>query len=164
MRRHLFGIAIVLAASVAGLGAQQAAVSKAKTKASPGAPMVNGDALRSLSGPTAIDGRPSTLVGCAGGNFYTTHALGASTAGTRIRVDVQSGDGIDPVLTAAILQMGAPAPDGQARMSYVFDDDSGGNLDPRLEFTLQYDANVVLSIGSFSGGFGCYWIKVEVTP
>ena len=62
-----------------------------------------------------------------------------------------------------LLEMGAPAPDAQARMSYFFDDDSGGNLDPRLEFTTQHDGNVVLSVGSFDGAFGCYWVKIEVT-
>jgi hypothetical protein len=45
----------------------------------------------------------------------------------------------------------------------VFDDDSGGNLDPRLEFTTQHDGNVVLSVGSFDGALGCYWVKIEVT-
>ena len=78
--------------------------------------------------------------------------------------DVAKGiKGIDPIATAAILQMGPSTPDSTARMSFAFDDDSGGNLDPRLDFTLGFDANVVLSIGSYSGGFGCYWVKVEVT-
>jgi len=66
------------------------------------------------------------------------------------------------VATAAILQMGALAPDN-SRMSFVYDDDSGGNLDPRLDFTTEFDGNLVLSVGSFDGSFGCYWVKVEVT-
>jgi len=45
--------------------------------------------------------------------------------------------------------MGASAPDATARISYVFDVDSGGNLDPRLEFTTEFDGNIVLSVGSF---------------
>jgi hypothetical protein len=109
-----------------------------------------------------FEGKPSTLVGCAGGQFYTTHALGAAPARTRIRVDVISGDGIDPVATLIVLQMGANAPNN-ARAQYVYDDDSGGNLDPRIEFTTEFDGNVVVSVGSYSGGFGCYWLKVEVT-
>lgn len=162
MRRQFLGIAMALLVSVAGVAADQQAAPQAKSKAPAGALTANADATRSPSGTMGFDGRPSTLVGCAGGSFYNTHALGAAPSGTRIRVDVISGDGIDPIAAAAILQLGAGAPDG-GRMQYVKDDDSGGNLDPRLEFTLQFDANVVLSVGSYSGGFGCYWVKVEVT-
>ena len=162
MRRQLLGIALVFAVSVAGLGAEQTSAPQAKSKAQSGGPIVNGDATRSPAGSMSISGRPSTLIGCAGGGFYNTHPLGAAPSGTRIRVDVQSGEGIDPIAAASILQLGASAPDG-ARMQFVADDDSGGNLDPRMEFTLSFDANVVLSVGSYSGGFGCYFVKVEVT-
>jgi hypothetical protein len=124
--------------------------------------VANADSTRSAIGTMGIDGRPSTLVGCAGGSFYNTHPLGAAPSGTRIRIDVTSGSGIDPIAAASILQMGSGAPDG-ARMQFVRDDDGGGGVDPRLEFTLQFDANVVLSVGSYDGGFGCYWVKVEVT-
>ena len=109
-----------------------------------------------------FDGKPSTLIGCAGGQFYNTHPLGFTSSGTRVKVDIISGDGIDPMAALVVLQMGPNAPDN-ARAQYVFDDDSGGNLDPRIEFTTNYDGNLVLSVGSFSGGFGCYWVKVEVT-
>ena len=162
MRRQFLGVIAVFAMSVAALGAEQATAPRAKAKTLSGGPVVNGDATRSPVGSMSIDGRPSTLVGCAGGNFYNTHALGFATAGTRIVVDILSGDNIDPIAAASILQLGASAPDS-ARMSFVSDDDSGGNLDPRLSFTLSFDSNVVLSVGSFTGSFGCYWVKVEVT-
>jgi hypothetical protein len=162
MRREFLGIALAVVVSAAGIAADQRVAPQAKPKAPKGALEANADATRSPVGTMGIDGRPSTLVGCAGGSFYNTHPLGAAPSGTRIRVDVTSGDGIDPIATAAILQMGAAAPDN-ARMQYVVDDDSGGNRDPRLEFTLQFDANVVLSVGSYNGSFGCYWVKVEVT-
>ena len=160
--RRLLGIVAILAVSAAGLGAEQNVAPKAKAKAPKGGAMVNSDASRSPVVTMGIDGRPSTLIGCAGGNFYNAHALGFAPARTRIRVDILSGDGIDPVATAAILQMGALAPDN-SRMSFVYDDDSGGNLDPRLDFTTEFDGNLVLSVGSFDGSFGCYWVKVEVT-
>ena len=46
----------------------------------------------------------------------------------------------------------------------MYDDDSGGGNDPRLDATLPFDGNVVLIVGSFDGTFGCYWIKVTATP
>lgn len=132
----------------------------AKKKAKP-APIADSSARSALT-TLGFDGRPSTLIGCAGGKFYNSHPLGFTTSGTRIRVDVISGDNIDPVATLVVLQMGADAPDG-ARAQYKYDDDSGGNLDPHLELTTQYDGNVVLNVGSYDGSFGCYWLKIEVT-
>jgi hypothetical protein len=46
-------------------------------------------------------------------------------------------------------------------VQYQSNDDTDG-VDPRLDFTLEFDANVVLSIGSFDGEFGCYLLKVDV--
>jgi hypothetical protein len=163
MRRNLLGCALLCVLTATAAGAEQRVAPRAKAKAPQGAAMVNPESAKSALVTLGFDGKPSTLIGCAGGRFYNTHALGFTAAGTRLRIDILSGDGIDPVATAALLEMGAPAPDAQARMSYFFDDDSGGNLDPRLEFTTQHDGNVVLSVGSFDGAFGCYWVKIEVT-
>ena len=135
-----------------------AAEQNGKQKTAPAADASTRSAMEKMG----IEGRPSTLVGCAGGSFYTTHSLGAAPARTRIRVDVQSGDNIDPIATLVILQMGANVPNN-ARAQYVFDDDSGGNSDPRIEVTTEFDGNVVLSVGSYSGSFGCYFLKVDVT-
>lgn len=163
MKRSMTAVLMVFALAVVGLSAEQTPSGKAKTKAPKPLTPVGDSLTRSAIGTMGIDGKPSTLVACAGGTFYNVHPLGAAVAGARIKVDVLSGDGIDPVAALTVLQMGAAHPEGTARASYVFDDDSGGNLDPRIEFTMEYAGNVVLSVGSFDGGFGCYWVKVEVT-
>ena len=133
---------------------------QSKQKSSP-APSADAS-TRSAMTKMGFDGKPSTLIGCAGGNFYNTHALGFTVARTRVKVDILSGDNIDPMAALVVLQMGPNAP-GDARAQYKFDDDSGGNLDPRVELTTEYDGNLVLSVGSYDGSFGCYWVKVEVT-
>ena len=46
----------------------------------------------------------------------------------------------------------------------MYDDDSGGGRDPRLEVTADYDGNVTLSVGSYDGSAGCYAIKTELLP
>lgn len=161
--RTLLGCALVLALVASPATADQQVAPRAKTKAPHGTAILNTDSAKSALRTLSFDGQASSLVACAGGRFYNTHALGFTVANTRVRVDILGGDTIDPVATAALLDMGASTPDGTARISYFFDDDSGGNLDPRLEFTTTYDGNIVLSVGSFDGSFGCYWVKVEVT-
>jgi hypothetical protein len=153
MTRMLTVFAVALAVSTVGLSAEQSATKK---KGRPTASVSAG-----LNGKMAITGNPSTLVGCAGGTWYNTHALGASIAGTRLRIDVEGDDTFDGIATAVIMQMGAAAPDAQTRVSYQTSDDADG-FDPRLEFTLENDANVVLSVASFDGTFGCYFVKVDV--
>lgn len=153
MTRMLTVCAVALAVSTAGVAAEQSATKK---KGRP-APSVSAG----LNGKMAITGNPSTLVACAGGTWYNTHALGASVAGTRVVIDVEGDETFDGVATAVIMQMGAAAPDAQTRVAFQTNDDTDG-LDPRLDFTLENDANVVLSVASFDGSFGCYFVKVDV--
>jgi hypothetical protein len=153
MTRMFTAFAVAVAVSTVALSAEQPATKKTSQPAA--------SATAGLNGKMAITGNPSTLVGCAGGTWYNTHALGASIRGTRIRIDVEGDDTFDGVATAVIVQMGAAAPNAQTRVSYQTNDDSDG-LDPRLEFTLDYDANLVLSVASFDGSFGCYFVKVDV--
>ncbi len=101
-------------------------------------------------GKLSLDGGGVSIVGCTGGQYNTIHSLGFVTAGTRVRVNFQSGEGIDPIATVLILQMGPNAPNN-VRASYAFDDDGGGNQDPRLEFTAEYAGNVIVSVGSYDG-------------
>jgi hypothetical protein len=167
MTRFVVSLSVALALAAAGLSAQQPTtrIKTKKARASVSAPATTAaaDSMRNLIGKMGIDGSPSTLVSCVGGKHYVAHPLGFSVSGTRIRVDVLGSDELDPVAALTVLQMGGNHPDGNARASYVYDDDSGGNLDPRIEFRMEYDGNVVLNIGSFDGDFGCYWVKVTVT-
>ena len=153
MIRTVLASVLVVAISSVGVAAEQAK--------KPGGD-ANGGAVGSLFNKMAIQGNPSSLVGCAGGKFYNAHAIGASTARTRIIVDFQAQEGFDPIATAVVLQMGPGAPEETARVQFQFSDDNAGTLEPRLDFTLEYDANVVISVGSFGGGFGCYAMKVDV--
>lgn len=158
MTRFVIALALACSCSIAALAAEQSA----KAKPSPAAIAANQASSGAAIGTLGISGNASALVGCAGGTFYNTHVLGAAVRGMRVRVDVASGEGIDPMVSLVILQMGPAAPGGTVRAGYVFDDDSGGGRDPRLEFTAEYDGNMVLSVGSYDGAFGCYGIKVEV--
>lgn len=158
MSRFLAVLASAFLFVTAGLAAEQAD-GKVKSKS---APPAQADPLRSTFGKLSIEGNPSSLVSCVGGSDYKVFPLGSTVSGTRIRVDVTSGEGIDPVAAITVLQMGARHPEGQARAQYVYDDDSGGNLDPRIQFTTEFEGNVVLSVGSYNGNFGCFWVKVDV--
>ena len=151
-----FTIAVILA--TAGLSAGQLPP-KAKSPAGPR----QAGSEKNLMGTLGIDGSPSTLVACVGGKFYNTHSLGFATAGTRIRVDTTSAD-VDPTAMLIITRMGGHDPNGQSSASSVYDDDSGGGNDPRIETTVPFDGHVILNIGSYDGTFGCYWVKVTVTP
>lgn len=163
MTLKIMSIAVAIALWSSPLLAQQTAP-KTKVKAAPKADVLNGGATDSPNRVMGFDGNPSSLIGCTGGKFNNTHSLGYAGRGTRIKVEVISGDAIDPIAALTVLQMGSSHPEGGARASYVFDDDGGGNLDPRIEMALEYDGNVVLSVGSFGGEFGCYWVKIQVTP
>lgn len=151
MTRMLATGMLVLALSTLPLFAEQ----KARPQAHPG------DALALKIGKMAVDGAASSAIGCVTGSFYNTTVLGAVVRGTRIRVDV-SGVNFDPIASLVIMQMG-PNTSGNARASYAYDDDSGGGDDPRIEFTAEYDGNVVLNIGSYDGTTGCFAAKVQVT-
>lgn len=155
MIRLITACVLLFAVAATGLTAQQsAATPKGKARTATGAA---GDVSRKAS----FTGNPSSIVACAGDTWYNTHPLGASVRGTRIRIDVDGGEDFDAVATAVIMQQGAAAPNAQTRVQYQSNDDTDG-VDPRLDFTLEFDANVVLSIGSFDGEFGCYLLKVDV--
>jgi hypothetical protein len=116
---------------------------------------------RAAIGKLAIDGSIATIIGCTGGQHQDTHSIGFVPSGARVRVTFQSGDGIDPMATLVLLQMGSGVP-SNVRASYAFDDDSGGGRDPRVELTAPYNGHVMLHIGSYDGAFGCYGAKVEI--
>ena len=153
MKRLAMALALACAGSI-GMSANEQA---SKPKTSPEAAAARIAQIGKLS----FSGSP-TMIGCAGGQHYTQHSLGFVPRGTRIRVDVISGEAIDPIASIVIAQMGANAPNGM-RASYAYDDDSGGGRDPRVEITAEFDGNVTVNMGSYDGTFGCYALKVEMT-
>ena len=131
----------------------------AADQAQKAAPAVAAAKLAAI-GKQSFSGNP-TFIACVSGQYYNQHSLGFVTRGTRIRIDVQSGDGIDPIASVIVMQMGPNAPNNM-RAQYTFDDDSGGGRDPRIETTAEYDGNAMLSVGSYDGAAGCYAVKTEV--
>jgi hypothetical protein len=115
-----------------------------------------------VSGKQSFSGNP-THVACVGGQYYNQHSLGFVTRGSRVKVDIVAGDGVDPIASVVIIQMGPNTPNGM-RATYSYDDDSGGGRDPRIEVTAEYDGNVMLSVGSYDGAAGCYAVKSELVP
>lgn len=71
---------------------------------------------------------------------------------------------IDPVASVTIMQMGLDAPDGRTRSNFVFDDDTGGNLEPELRFTTSFSGTLVLHVSKYSAerSAGCYFYKFEI--
>ena len=151
MKRIAMAVALACACSMGAVAAEQKPKAKSASVAA---------ASLAQIGKESFSGNP-TLIACVAGQYYNHHSLGFAARGTRVRVDIQSGETIDPIATVVILQMGPNAPGGM-RASSAFDDDSGGGRDPRIELTLEYDANVVVSVGSFDGTAGCYAMKAEL--
>ena len=151
MRRIAMAVVLACACSMGTVAAEQNP--KAKSAAAAAANL-------ELIGKESFSGNP-TLIACVAGQYYNQHNLGFAVRGTRVRIDVQSGETIDPIATVVILQMGPNAPNG-VRASSAYDDDSGGGRDPRLEVTMEYDGNILVSVGSFDGTPGCYALKAEL--
>lgn len=110
-----------------------------------------------------ISGLASSARHCIGTAGANTHHLGYVPAGTRIVVTFVSD--FDPVAAVTIMQMGSGAPNG-ARASYLYDDDSGGNLEPELRFNPEHSGTAVLHVSKYSqseGSGGCYFYKTEIT-
>ncbi len=152
MNRLAIALALACSCSVAALAAEQAPKAKASAAAAA--------AKLAESGKLSLTGNP-TLLACVGGIHYNAHSLGYVVRGTRIKVDFQSGETIDPIASVMITQMGPNAPNG-IRAGHAYDDDSGGGSDPRLETTAAFDGNVIVYVGSYDGAHGCYAMKVEI--
>lgn len=118
-----------------------------------------------VNSTTGISGLASSAKHCIASTGTKTHDLGAMPSGTRITITFLSD--FDPVAGVTILQMGIDAPDGRARASYVYDDDTGGNLEPEIRFTTSHSGTAVLHVGKYSStsSAGCYYYKAEIqTP
>jgi hypothetical protein len=150
MKRIGMVVALACACTIGAVAAEQ----KPKSAAAAAANLAK-------VGKESFSGNPS-LIACVAGQYYNQHSLGFVVRGTRIRVDIQSGETIDPIATVVLLQMGPNAPNG-SRASSAFDDDSGGGNDPRIEITAEYDGNVMVSVGSYDGSAGCYALKAEIS-
>lgn len=114
------------------------------------------------SKPFAISGLASSGRQCIGPSGANIHSIGWVPGNSRVTITFSSD--FDPVASVTIMQMGLEAPDGRARSNFVFDDDSGGNLEPELRFTTSFSGTLVLHVSKFSESrnAGCYFYKVEI--
>jgi hypothetical protein len=114
------------------------------------------------SSALAISGTASSARNCVGDAGANVHALGFVPANSRVVITFTSD--FDPVASTTLLQLGQDAPDTRARASFVYDDDSGGNLEPELRFTTGYSGTLVLHVSKYSADSeaGCYFYKVEI--
>jgi len=151
MKMHL-SLAVWLALMPAAALAQTP-VAKAPKQAAPGA---------AVNRPFAISGQASSGRHCIGPDGANIHSLGHAPGNSRVTVTFSSD--FDPVASVTVMQMGLEAPDGRARSNFVFDDDSGGNLEPELRFTTGFSGTMVLHVSKFSAerSAGCYFYKVEI--
>jgi hypothetical protein len=151
MKMHL-SLAVWLTVMPATALAQTPVV-KAPKQAAPSA---------ALNRPFAIAGLASSGRQCIGPSGANIHSIGWVPGNSRVTVTFSSD--FDPVASITIMQMGLEAPDGRARSNYVFDDDSGGNLEPELRFTTSFSGTLVLHVSKFSESrdAGCYFYKVEI--
>jgi hypothetical protein len=110
----------------------------------------------------AISGTASSARNCIGPSGANVHALGWVPSNSRVVITFTSD--FDPVASTTLMQLGQDAPDSRARASFVYDDDSGGNLEPELRFTTAYSGTLVLHVSKFSAEreAGCYFYKVEI--
>ena len=115
------------------------------------------------SSALAISGMASSARNCIGPSGANVHGIGWVPANSRIVITFTSD--FDPVASTTLMQMGQDAPDSRARASFVYDDDTGGNLEPELRFTTSYSGTLVLHVSKFSAEreAGCYFYKVEIT-
>lgn len=112
--------------------------------------------------PHTISGLASSGRNCVGPSGANVHPIGWVPSNSRVTVTFSSD--FDPVASATIMQLGGEAPDRVARSAYWADDDGGGNLDPRLNFTTTYSGTITLHVSKYSAerSAGCYFYKVEI--
>lgn len=166
MTFRALGIAVLVAfaATVVGVeGAQRAWVVLGKTQA-----------LRSTRATQRVAPGANTRASIGGGanglyctspwtNGIAVHDLGLVPAGFNVTVTVESfSDGFNPVAAVVVSTIGQPA--GNAiKMTTFYDNDSGGEGDPRVEFVSPQDGTYLLMVNDLNDGdVGCYRYQMVV--
>ncbi|OFW49794.1 MAG: hypothetical protein A3G77_01200 [Acidobacteria bacterium RIFCSPLOWO2_12_FULL_68_19] len=106
----------------------------------------------------AVSGSASSARLCVSGTAANVHGLGWIRANSRVTVRFESD--FDPI--AGITLLAIDTADGRA--SYISDDDSGGNLEPEIQFTASFSGNAALHVGGYHGTSGCYRYQLEIVP
>ena len=110
----------------------------------------------------AISGLASSGRNCIGPSGANVHSIGWVPSNSRVTITFSSD--FDPVAAVTNTQLGVEAPDRVARASYYADDDSGGNLEPLINFTTNFAGTLALHVSKYSAerSAGCYFYKVEI--
>ena len=110
----------------------------------------------------AISGLASSGRNCIGPSGANVHAIGWVPSNSRVTITFSSD--FDPVAAVTNTQLGVEAPDRVARATYYADDDTGGNLEPLINFTTNFAGTLVLHVSKYSSDrqAGCYFYKVEI--
>jgi hypothetical protein len=149
--KTIFAIATLCA--LPGLVLAQATQAKAPKQSAPTTERVE---------PQAISGLASSGRNCVGPSGAIVHSIGWVPTNSRVTITFSSD--FDPVAAVTNTQLGVEAPGGVARAAYWADDDGGGNLEPRLDFTTTFSGTLVLHVSKYSAerAAGCYFYKVEI--
>ncbi len=105
--------------------------------------------------PMAITGLASSAKFCVAGDFVSNvHDIGWVEEGNQITISFESD--FDPIAGVTLRNLTTQ------RGTYTVDDDSGGNLEPLLNFTASQSATMALYVAGVTGSSGCYRYKVEI--
>ncbi|MGH9255490.1 MAG: hypothetical protein ACRD3C_13095 [Vicinamibacterales bacterium] len=114
-------------------------------------------------GPRASIGGGANGVYCTAPwtNGIAVHDLGFMPAGFNITVTVESfSENFNPVAAVVVPALGQLA-GNTIKTTTFYDDDSGGDQDPRLEFVAPQDGTYLLMVNDLTdGAVGCYRYQV----
>ncbi len=118
---------------------------------------------------TAITTDATSGVHCVGGSLISgnrvrgaaVHPLGFIGIGRTLKINFESD--FDPVAVVVGSQVGEGAPDSVSNLFSWSDDDTGGNLEPKIEFTTPFAGTYVLMVGSTDFSvIGCYVYEMRI--
>ena len=108
-----------------------------------------------VSTPASISGVASSAKHCVAGTFVSNvHEIGRVEQGNEILITFESD--FDAIAGATLENLSTQ------RGTYLVDDNSGGDLQPRLSFTASHSSTMALHVAGVGGGSGCYRYKVEI--
>lgn len=108
-----------------------------------------------VSMPAAISGLASSAKHCVAGSYVSNiHEIGRVEQGNQILITFDSD--FDPIAGVTLENLSTQ------RGTYIVDDDTGGNLEPQLNFTASHSSTVALHVAGFGSSAGCYRYKVEI--
>lgn len=111
--------------------------------------------LSKAAGPAAISGLASSAKHCVAGNYVANiHDIGRVEQGSRIAISFESD--FDPIAGVTLENLVT------GHGTYLVDDDSGGGLQPHLNFTASHSSTLALHVAGFGGSAGCYRYRVDI--